>query len=66
MGDVSEASRLAKNAAYNKIFGTYNVPGSPGPANYSPSAGNLAVGNAAQLTNYLLPLYQMLQQYQGV
>jgi hypothetical protein len=63
VGDVSEASRMAKNAAYNKIFGTYNVPGSPGPANYSPSATNIGVGNASQLTNYLLPLYQMMQSY---
>ena len=55
-GDISEAQRKAENEAYNQIFGKFNVPGAPGPANYSPSAGNLAMGDATSVANQLLAL----------
>jgi hypothetical protein len=63
MGDVSEAQREALNAAYNQIYGTYNVPGSPGPANYAPNAANLGISNATGTANYLLPLMMMMKSF---
>jgi hypothetical protein len=62
-GDVSEAEREALNQAYNQIYGTYNVPGSPGPTNYSPSGTNLAVGNTTQLASQALPLMLLMSKY---
>jgi hypothetical protein len=56
---------MAKNAAYNQIYGTYNVPSSPGPANYSPSGLNIAGSNATSTANYLLPLLMMASKYGG-
>ncbi len=64
-GDVAEAERQAENAAYNQIFGTYNVPSGPGPAAYSPSGGQLATSQATQVANYLYPLLMMSQMYGG-
>jgi len=61
-GDLAEAERQSRNQAYNQAFGTWAAPGSPGPANYAPGAGNLALGGATNAANYLLPLlmYQNL------
>lgn len=55
-GDYTQAVNDAVNRAYFDVYGKYNVPSGPGPANYSPSAGNIATGQAAQTMNYLLPL----------
>jgi hypothetical protein len=62
-GDLSEANRQARNSAYNQIYGTYTVPGAPGPAASTPSAGQTALGTTTQLSNYLLPLLAMSQYY---
>ena len=44
----------AINDAYFQIYGQYNVPSQPGPANYSPSFGNLVGSNAGDIGSYLL------------
>lgn len=62
-GDTTEAIRKSINDAYNQIFGTYNVPGSPGPANYSPSPGQLFAGNAGQMAAQGIPLALLLSKY---
>ena len=58
-GDLSEAKRKAENAAYNQIFGKFNVPTTPGPVNYSPSVGNIAAGDATNVANQLLAMQLM-------
>jgi len=44
----------AINDAYFKIYGQYNVPSQPGPANYSPSFWNLMGSNMGDVGSYLL------------
>ena len=62
-GDMSEAERSSLNNAYNAIFSQYNVPSTPGPVDYAPSAGNLAAGNTTQAVNQMIPLMLMLSKY---
>ena len=62
-GDFAQAEKDAINAAYNKIFGTYNVPSTPGPVNYAPSTGQLAGSNLAQMTAQGIPLALLMSKY---
>lgn len=67
-GDLAEATRKSASDAYNKIYGTYNVPGGPltlpaSPVNYSPSTGNVLTSDMTSTANYLLPLMMMMNKY---
>ena len=62
-GDVALSTKDAINAAFNQIYGTYNVPSTPGPVNYAPSAGQLAGTNVAQMTAQSIPLMMLMQKY---
>ena len=55
MGSQESQIQKALNDAYFKIYGTYNVPGSPGPTSATPSAGSLLGMNAGQIGSYVLP-----------
>lgn len=46
----------AESQAFNQIFGQFNVPSAPGPANFAPTGGQLAGTSLAQSANQLLPL----------
>jgi len=60
-GDLAEAERMAKNLAYNQVYGAWNVPSGPGPSSYAPSGSQLFGTNAAQAGSYLMPLWMMSQ-----
>lgn len=62
-GDLAEAERQALNTAYNQIFGTYNVPSTPGPVSYAPSAGELTTSNISQMLAQGIPLALILSKY---
>jgi len=51
-GDIQDAI----NAAHLAIYGTYNVPSTPGPVNYAPGTANLMGSNIADLST-LLAMY---------
>ena len=55
-GDLSLAKQKMLNDAYNKIYGTYNVPSTPGPTAYAPSGNQTLLSDATQYANYLYPL----------
>jgi len=52
--NTEEAIQKSINDAYFSIYGNYNVPSQPGPANYAPSFGNLIGSNAGDIGSYLL------------
>jgi len=54
VAETDDAIQRAINDAYFKIYGQYNVPSQPGPANYAPSFGNLVGSNAGDIGSYLL------------
>ncbi len=62
-GDLAEAERKALNAAYNQIYGTYNVPSTPGPVDYAPSATQLTGANMSQMLAQGIPLALILSKY---
>ena len=62
-GDLAELTRKSMNDAYNRIFGTYNVPSAPGPVPYSPSGGQLATANISQAMAQGIPLALLLSKY---
>lgn len=51
---TDEAIQRSINDAYNKIYGQYNVPGQPGPTDYSPSFWNLMGSNVGDIGSWLL------------
>jgi len=54
IAETDEGIQRAINDAYNQVYGQYNVPSQPGPANYSPSFWNLMGSNMGDIGSYLL------------
>lgn len=63
LGDLAQAKAKSMGDAYNQIYGTYNVPSSPGPVNYSPGAASTVLGDTSSIANYLLPLYLTMSKW---
>jgi hypothetical protein len=55
MGSQDSNIQKALNDAYFKVYGTYNVPSSPGPVSATPSAAEIMGMNAGQVGSYMLP-----------
>ena len=63
IAETDDAIQRSINDAYFKIYGDYNVPGQPGPTNYSPSFWNLMGEGVGDIGSYLLR--NRLNQYGG-
>lgn len=65
VADIAKATALTGdlyNKNYHDVYSKYNVPNQPGPTNYAPGAGNLAMINGANVMNYALPQWWLGQE----